>query len=499
VRKATGLRTEIIVNLSLLLGAALLFSGFLLLKFAERELLVQRITSVTGTMEVVSSALSLALRNDEGLATRTAALLQAGPSVKSLDSWKLVDRNLLPLASEITNEHLSLETRELLRMRYAVEPEVQVHYPMAWLPFLEAPESYLILTIPLRDRNEFAGALQTRFSLTDLRLRMFFAYRLIFIFIALYGTVLVFFGLYLLNRNVVRPIRRLQKGTQQVAAGDLDHLLPAEGPREIADLSTSFNAMITALKASREQNETTIDSLRNANEDLKQTRDELIRSEKMASVGHLAAGMAHEIGNPLGAVIGYLEYLRGEMPSGREMDVVERSLAEAQRIDRLVRGLLDYAAPDSDEPESLDPSSVLVEAMDILSHQGAFAGLELQNELPSSLPVVTVARHKLLQVFVNLLLNARDASTEGGSIRVAGGVKETQVWLAVADDGSGMRGDVISHIFDPFYTTKATNGGKGLGLSVCYRVIEEAGGRIEVRSAEGEGSLFVVWLKSGEV
>src|SRR5690606_21173321 len=114
-----------------------------------------------------------------------------------------------------------------------------------------------------------------------------------------------------------------------------------------------------------------------------------------------------EIGNPLGAVIGYLEYLRGEMPSGREMDVVERSLAEAQRIDRLVRGLLDYAAPDSDEPESLDPSSVLVEAMDILSHQGAFAGLELQNELPSSLPVVTVARHKLLQVFVNRLLNAR--------------------------------------------------------------------------------------------
>jgi signal transduction histidine kinase len=125
--------------------------------------------------------------------------------------------------------------------------------------------------------------------------------------------------------------------------------------------------------------------------------------------------------------------------------------------------------------------------------------LNLIDDLPSSLPLVFIARHKLLQVFVNLILNARDASSPGGTIRLAAGVHGNEVRLSIADEGMGMSPEIMAHIFDPFYTTKSPDKGKGIGLSVCYRVIEEAGGRIEVRSAGKEGSTFTVWLKGAEI
>jgi signal transduction histidine kinase len=497
VARTTGLRTEIIVNIALLLGAALLFAGFLLVKLTERALLTQRINGVSGTMEIISHSLSFAFQEgttDKDLVMRAASLLQASPAAFPLEAWGLADRDLIPLAVTGAKESVPPAVAELGRVRYDGEPAVRLHYPPDWLPFGEAPESFVIVTVPVLKRGEFAGALQARFSLADVRQRVLVAYKLIFLYVALYGTVLALFGIYLLNRTVVRPVLRLQQGTRQVAAGDLEQVLPVEGPREIADLADAFNAMMAALKESRRQTEDHIVSLQGANEDLKRTRDELVRSEKMASVGHLAAGMAHEIGNPLGAVVGYLEFLRSELPPGREREILERSLAETERIDRLVRDLLDYAAPDAGEAETLDPAAVLAEARNILAHQGAFAGFRLADELPPSLPAVTVARHKLLQVFVNLLLNARDASPEGGSIRLSGGEKESEVWLSVADEGAGMDPEVMTHIFDPFYTTKAPGKGRGLGLAVCHRAVEEAGGRIEVISRPGEGSRFTVWL-----
>lgn len=496
-RKA-GLRSEIIVNITLLLGAAMLFAAFLLLKLTERELVGQRVNNMTGAMEIVSRALSHILDHEKytkAPAARAADLLQADYTGLTLESWFLFDRNLTLLAAHETTGHEQPARTELSRVRYASEPIVRVQYSPEWFPFGESPESFSVVTVPLSNRGEFAGALQARFSLNDVRKKVLATYKLIFLCVSLYGAILVLFGIYLLNRTVVRPIRRLHQGTRQVAAGDLEQPLPVEGPREIADLADSFNVMMAALKESRSQTEASIVSLQKANEDLKRTRDELVRSEKMASVGHLAAGMAHEIGNPLGAVVGYLELLRSELSSGREKEILERSLAEAQRIDHLVRDLLDYAVPGSVQPELLDPVTVLAEARDLLSHQGVLADLRLVDHLPSFLPDVVVARHKLLQVFVNLILNARDASPQGGSIRLEGGADEHEIWLSVADEGAGMSPDVMPHIFDPFYTTKAPNKGKGLGLSVCYRVIEEAGGRIEVRSEPKAGSTFTIRLK----
>jgi signal transduction histidine kinase len=352
-----------------------------------------------------------------------------------------------------------------------------------------------VVTVPILRQGVFHGALQARFPLNEVRQRVTSAQKLMLLYAVLYGTVLVLSGVYFLSRTVVRPIRRLQSMSQRIACGDLEQAMAVEGPREIADLADSFNGMAAALRQSQRERESHIQTLQQANEELRQTQNELIRSEKMASVGHLAAGMAHEIGNPLGAVVGYLEFLKSESLQAREKEIVERALAETGRIDRLVRELLDFAAPAGSEPQTFDPVVAMTEARDILAHQGAFDGLELDDRLPTGLPATVMVRHRLVQVFINLLLNARDASSAGGVIRLSGGEEGGLVRLSVADVGAGMNPETLAHIFDPFFTTKAPGKGRGLGLAVCQRVVGEAGGRIEVRSAPGQGSEFTVWLK----
>jgi signal transduction histidine kinase len=503
VRGRTGLSSEIVVNITLLTAAALLFAGFLLISLTERELIAQRIGNLTGIMEVVARAVSDDALSDDftaaDLIARAEPLFRGVTGAATgMDGWGVLDRELRPWPAPGVLPEFRLEMSSLSAARLLAEPVVHIRYPSLWrLPGAE-DESHMVVTIPVLQHGRFAGALQARFPLSEVRQRVQSAQRLMLLYAVLYGAVLVLFSVYFLRRAVVRPIRLLQSMAQRIAAGDLEQIVPVEGPREIADLAGSFNGMTAALRESQREREAHIQSLQQTNEELRQTQNELIRAEKMASVGHLAAGMAHEIGNPLGAVVGYLEFLKGESMPVRESEIIERALAEAGRIDRLVRELLDYAAPGGRAPQIFDPVLAIAEARDILLLQGAFDGLVLDDRLPPSLSATFMVRHQLVQVFINLLLNARDVSAAGGAICLAGGEEEGFVWLSVADAGAGMNPETLAHIFDPFFTTKAPGKGRGLGLAVCQRVVGEAGGRIDVRSAPGAGSEFRVWLKKAE-
>jgi signal transduction histidine kinase len=267
----------------------------------------------------------------------------------------------------------------------------------------------------------------------------------------------------------------------------------------LACLADSFNAMVSSLKQKRRETEEHIEELQASNKALKETREELIRSEKMASIGHLAAGMAHEIGNPLGAVQGYLDFLRGGTGDGVEKDIINRSLTEIERVNRLVRDLLDYASPRRGREELFDPAACAREAMAILQNQGALAGPELVDALPAGLATVHMSRHKFIQVMINLLLNARDALCGGGTITVDGGEKESTIWVAVKDTGKGISRENLHQVFDPFFTTKQAGKGRGLGLSVCQRILQEAGGRIDMASDENAGTVFTVVLEKAEL
>lgn len=483
--RIVGLRVEILVNLTILVGAALLFAGFLFLKLTENELVNQRVSSSVALTEVLARSLAVD-PNEARMLDRAYAALQ--PLPEQMEAWVIYDSTLQAVGS--FKAETFARPDDPGRYRFAEEPIVAVEYLSGWLLQGEANGCVSVI-VPLHRQGEFSGLLKARFSLAVVRQRVGAAQRLILLYVVLYGVVLIVFGLYLLGRNVVRPIGRLRELTRTVAAGNLEVSLDVEGPREIADLSASFNQMIASLRQSREETQLYIASLQQADEDL-------IRSEKMASVGHLAAGMAHEIGNPLGAVVGYLELLKSELTDAGQCDLADRILVEVGRIDRLVRELLDFAAPSSSASELFDPVLVATESLELLQNQGVFDVRKLENRLPPALPQVVMVRHRLQQVLVNLLLNARDATTAGASICLAGGVERNRPWLAVHDSGSGIPPEVLPHVFDPFYSTKAPGKGRGLGLAICQRIMEEAGGSIEVRSKAGEGSEFRLWFKARE-
>lgn len=491
-----GLITEILVHSVLLVGAALLLGGFLLLKVMEKELLDQRLGGIEATMTAIARSLSPddAANSAPGvLGARARSLFQALPPAAAPEGWVLVDAGLTPVA-----QSMAPAAEPLQALRLGDGQAMQLDYlSLGLFAGAKSPASVLI-SLPVSVRGDFAGALQARFPLADVRQRTAAARRLVFLYALLYGTVLTGAGVFLLYRNVVRPVRNLMQATREVAAGDLEQILPEEGPTEIADLSRSFNAMTAALHGSHRQTEAHIQSLRQANEELASSRHEVVRAARMASVGHLTAGMAHEIGNPLGALIGYLGLLKSELAAGRSREIAGRALTEAERIDLLVRDLLDYAAPARGEAEDLDPAVVLRDAVAILDHQGVFATVTLIDLLPPALPPVRLARHKLQQVLVNLLLNARDACRQGGTVRLSGGQREDGIWLTVADDGEGIPAERLPHIFDPFFTTKDPGKGRGLGLAVCQRIVEEAGGRLEVHSEPGKGSAFTLRLRPAE-
>ncbi|PLY12712.1 MAG: hypothetical protein C0624_00465 [Desulfuromonas sp.] len=379
---------------------------------------------------------------------------------------------------------------DLLEARISQQTQVRVDYDGSWWPAPETERQRMVVTVPIPSLGT-PLLLQADVGLVDVRARLFEAQRPLILYLLLFGTILVGFGSLLIGRTVVQPIRRLMLATQEVAQGELSADVTASGLREVSDLATSFNHMTAALRESRQETAEHIAELSRTNRELSEARDELVRSEKLASVGHLAAGMAHEIGNTLGALTGYLGLLEQDVAE-EERELVVRAQGEAARIDRLVRELLDYAAPAHLGSEPFDPRAALLEALQLLDQQQALEELQLDVELPEQLPEVCGRAAKLVQVVLNLLLNARDASSAGGTLRLTAAVQGTRLIIRVEDEGAGIPVADLSHIFDPFFTTKPQGKGRGLGLAVCHHIITEMGGRIDVVSEQERGTTFSV-------
>lgn len=479
----TGLRTEIVISTVLLLGAALLFAGFLQVKLTERELLEERRTSLHRTARLVAAA--------NPSESSLSALLFPLASDGGLAAWRLLTPDLAPVVSFSRDAVPLPEVAPPVPFATGNIGE-QLSYSSLWNPFQTPSASYLDLAVPLG--NPVGNVLQLRFSLASLVAQVHKAQRLVLIYVVLYGAVLSAFGILVLNRNVVGPVRRLRAATAGVAAGDLTPIEMAPGPGEINDLAADFNSMIAALQASRAETSAHIASLETTNRALQQARDEVVRAEKMASVGHLAAGMAHEIGNPLSAVIGYLNLIREELSDSAQRDLIERSLGEAGRIDRLVRDLLDYASPGRAADEPFDPLAALRDVVVLLTNQGVFEEVRFVDRAPAGLGLASMDRGRFQQVCVNLLLNARDAMPGGGEVVFTAARQGDRVSLNIADTGEGIAPEHLVQIFEPFFTTKDPGKGRGLGLAVCQRLIVEAGGRIDVQSTPGEGSTFTLQL-----
>lgn len=494
--KATGLRTEILTTITLLMGAALLLGGVLMLRLTEQSLLEQRVLQLKASSGVVANSLAT-LSQEYSLLDRQSIALQflsKLPESLKYDGWWLFDKKMQLLASYQSSPETLNSVAYRQQAKISLKPVSKVIFP-SLLEIFEQTEARAYFAVPILSNNRFLGLLEIGFSLNDIRERVLHAQKIILLYVFLYGAVLVSIGYYLLQRNIIKPARNLLHVTEQVGQGNLDLRLPVAGPAEITHLAEAYNQMVEALQESRQETGEHIEALEQTNFELQQARAELIRSEKLASVGQLAAGLAHELGNPLAALVGYLEFLKTKIADEENLDILKRSIVETQRIDFLVRELLDFSRPSNMLTERVDFVGEFRKSLELLEHQGVLNNLTIADLLPKESVPVKINRHKLQQVFINILLNAVHACRRGGEITVSGESRTDGVCIKIADSGCGISAEELGKVFDPFYTTKDPGEGTGLGLAICQRIIDEAGGTIDVKSKLGEGSVFSLVLK----
>ena len=348
------------------------------------------------------------------------------------------------------------------------------------------------------------------------------------------------FGDYLLRQTVLKPIRATVHGAEAIAREDYSRRIRVEGAPELERLAVAINEIAEKLIQNQQRLSENIQSLSEVNRALTEARDELVRAEKLASAGQLASGIAHEIGNPLGAILGYLEIAERRPNIGP--DVLGEMRREARRIDRIVKGLLDYARPRQPAPRPIEVNDVVRGALELVESQGHLKDVDLVLELSEDTTPVHADPHQLEQIMVNLLLNAAQAvdGASGRCIRVstetvpyAASVPPARrrddpvgidyshlrrlqarregltpppfssgtkvVRISVADNGPGIPPEIMDRVFDPFFSTKETGQGTGLGLAVSARLIEGMGGTISVDSPESGGACFSVLLPAARV
>ena len=291
-----------------------------------------------------------------------------------------------------------------------------------------------------------------------------------------------------LATSIATPIRNLQRITKKITRGDFSEIIEVHGHDEISSLAESFNQMEVNLDHA-------MTALEEIIKKLQEKQDQLVEAEKLALVGKLAAGIAHEINNPLTSVLTFSNLMLEQCPPGDPRhDKLKLMARETNRARTIVRQLLNFGRETVIKPEKININLPVSEIADSLVAQDAFKGIELDMKLGDNLPEVNADPAQIGQVVMNLLLNAIHAITPPGRIGVATRRTGNSVEIVFTDSGAGIPEEHIHKIFDPFFTTKDATKGTGLGLAVSYGIIKKHGGEIEVASIVGKGTTFTVRL-----
>jgi len=445
-----GLRSQLMLALIVAFGAAFVLLSLVTARLDERENAEEQRTRATGLAQALAA--SAGTRGDELSADSIARMLDAG----------LVER---------------------------VEIHGAESSPRAWGALDGAPDAIarsaggveLRVWVPAGGRGDAA------------RRSLFLFY------LGLTAATVLLLSYVLLTYFIVRPIDRLQSASERLAAGSLRTRVAVQGAAEVARLAATFNEMAAQLRQDRASLQDRLEDLERTTADLTSAQEQLIRSARLAAVGRLSAGIAHEIGNPLAAIRGLLDLMQtGDLDPDEAKEFLGRIQRETERIHHTIRDLLDFSRHDPVREgrieSSADLSEVVSDTVKLIDRQTRFRDIELALVLEDGLPRVRGDHERLRQLLLNLLFNAADALGGKGRIEVratnGGGI----VRLLVQDDGPGIDQEILDQVFDPFVTTKAPGQGTGLGLAVCHTIVELLGGSIEAENREQGGASFEVRL-----
>jgi two-component system NtrC family sensor kinase len=541
-----GLRTEVIINISFLMLAAILLIGFTISKIVERNIIQEKIKYGERMVQDFQSIIDSMSRDKKEFAlddSMTKKELQNFVQIyakgKGFYELLIVDPQFNILVSK-KSEMIHRRSTDPFLKKSIQSGEWRAEIEKSG-NFLSAHYQKMKLYSPLWHQGRMIGGIQMEVFIGDLMITLLESQRIILITVLFDAVVLIIFGSFLLSRVLVKPVKDLLRLTKRISEGDFSQEIEVTSKNEMGQLIGSFNRMIERLKVDQDSLNKYLESLETANKQLKQAQEELIRTEKLATIGRFAAGVAHEVGNPLGAILGYTGILKkGRMDSEETKDYLKRIEDEIERINKIVRELLDFARPSKSEIREVEINKVIENTLSLLSYQKDFKNIETRLDLQSDLPLIKGDESQLSQVFINIILNAIDAMPDGGKLQIQTGGHvidyfhddlsqrtypprrksdpvesdysylrksdpfptlltkfskgDRLVKVRISDTGSGIKKKDLENIFDPFFTTKAPDKGTGLGLSISLKIVESLGGEIRVESEEGKGTSFEIYF-----
>lgn len=377
------------------------------------------------------------------------------------------DRAVGTLASSGVYKGVMLEGQRWLKAGYVVDD---------W---------YLTAYEPIRDpRGKVIGALglgllQRKFE--DLPRRAMESLLTLTIIAVLLGIVVS----YVLSESIMRPVNKLIAATRRIAADHSPQQIHLDAaPPEIEALGNAFNEMALAIHERDDRLH-------------RQTHEKLMRSDRLAMIGQLAAGVAHEINNPLGSILLFSRLTVQQLPAqGRARENLERIEKETKRCHAIVKSLLDFARERKPLVEAVDVNRLLDETLKLFEGQFLFQNIQVARDYDAKLATIPADQSQLQQVFMNIVLNAVDAMKGKGRLGIATKSNDAEgtVDIAISDSGPGIAPENLERVFDPFFTTKGVGHGTGLGLSVSYGVVQSHNGDIAVASEPGAGATFTISL-----
>lgn len=471
-----SLQTEVLASLALVMGAAVIALGMLALATIEAQI---------GTLQRLAARTLF----EEAQGGSPAAFAD-----ESVVWWRVKGEGVHAVGTHA--EPLDARSRRLAD-RAHVDSRALLDIGAPWQPLrFAAPVAMKDVVLVARLSPPASGAWLAAMALAG--------------FLVFTG-----FGAVLLRRRLVAPLRQLELTAAAFGEGELDLRATCEGPRELASLGQAWNGMAETLAARTGALEKAVTDLRASNHELRETREGLDRAERLAAVGRLAAGVAHEVGNPMGAVLAFVDLARrdeGLSDDGRRH--LDRALEEGQRMRKVLRQLLEFSRPTPAERAPIDLVTLVRETSALVCSQRRYSGVEVVVEGEHQAPAALADPQQTRQIVLNLLLNAADAGARRIEVRVAacvGAVRAGEapgmavarvnadaVEVRVHDDGPGVAPENRAQLFDPFFSTKEAGEGTGLGLSNALRFAEEAGGGLELLESEA-GACFRLWLPAARV
>ncbi len=503
------------LNLTVLLLISAVLINFVLIITSQQDLINSEEEKGGILIDLLKHEINcLFLKNNEAInIDRFKAWLKQNISDENIKYLIVLDKyfnvNLLLGVNDISSSMASAiqnQIQESIRKEKTLVKSIGHTFGIIW-----EKDHYIIITTPLASDMVGPAGLGLVMNLDAVYKKVRRNQILVLQYILTNTIILAVLGFYRVSKIVLMPINRLVDRAEEYRGDDdIETLFAEDQGNEFNRLSRALNRMFARINVDNQKLKQTVASLEKANLDLNLAQKDIIRAEKLASVGRLASGIAHEIGNPIGIINGYLALLKqNDLGVEEKIDYLTRTENEINRVDSIIRQLLDFSRPSQRVYEQINVHEILSDTIEMLKVQPMVAKIDIHTRFEAFMDIVYADANQLKQVFLNVVLNAVDAMTavsrlRKGRLDIKSEIELQQnkqlnktvdmLRLEFKDNGPGIPSDLINNIFDPFYTTKEPGKGTGLGLSVSFMIIERFDGTIEAHSQEGVGTTMIITL-----